>query len=215
MEKENKEKNNKLVIILLIVIIAILLLLVVLLTTGTISFKSNTIDNNSQTNENNNEDIKENNKSNNTNNDAIDEKNNNNQISDKVDIELSMNTASVTKEGPNARIHIKGTIKLSYDNNKYAGVTLSGYCLGADNEKYLISGPGDGRALFHNDENNKLLLTENIPQSIQYSDGTSKEWSEIDWDNVKIKYCKIEKMTAWSNDGTNNYETTLNIEKEF
>ena len=61
MEKENKEKNNKGVITFLIVIIIILLVLVVLSATGTISFKSDTIDNsNSQTNENNNSTISSN-----------------------------------------------------------------------------------------------------------------------------------------------------------
>ena len=30
-----------------------------------------------------------------------------------------------------------------------------------------------------------------------------------------IKYCKIEKMTALLNEGTNNPETVLNVEKSF
>ena len=186
MEQENN-KNG--VIILLVVIIIILLALVVLLATGTISFKSD--------------------------NTADDTSSNNVVANDKVDINLSINDATITEDGPNARIHIDGTINLSYDSSKYAGVTLSGYCLGADNEKYLVNGPGDGRALFHNDGNNNLTLTENIPQNIEYPDGTVKAWSDVDWKNVKIKYCKIEKMTAILNEGTDNLETVLNIEKSF
>ncbi len=184
-----QEKNKNGVIVLLVVVIVILLALVILLATGIISFKSdNTVD---------------------------DTSNNNVVANDKVDIDLSINNATIAEEGPNAKIHVDGTINLSYDNNKYAGVTLSGYCLGSDNEKYLMNGPGDGRALFHNDGNNNLTLTENIPQNIEYPDGTVKAWSDIDWKNVKIKYCKIEKMTAILNEGTDNPETVLNVEKSF
>lgn len=76
-------------------------------------------------------------------------------------------------------------------------------------------GPGDGRTLFHNDGDNNLTLTEDISHNIEYSDGTVKAWSEIDWENVKIKYCKIEKMTAILNDGSNQQEIVLNVEKSF
>lgn len=184
-----QEKNKNGVIALLVVIIVILLALVVLLATGTISFKSsNTVDDTSS---------------------------NNATVNDKVDINLSINNVTVSKDAPNAKIFVDGTINLSYDSSKYAGVTLSGYCLGTNNEKYLINGPGDGRVLFHNDGNNNLTLTENVPQNIEYSDGAVKAWSEIDWENVKIKYCKIEKMTAILNEGTNHPETVLNIEKSF
>lgn len=141
--------------------------------------------------------------------------NDNNTNDDKIDIDLSISNVSVDKDSPNAKISVIGTINLSYDNNKYAGVALSGYCLGTDNEKYLIWGPGDGRVLFHNDSNNILTLTENIPQDVKYTDGTVKVWSEVDWENVKIKYCKIEKMTAILKEGSDYPETVLNIEKEF
>lgn len=193
METQN---NNKGVIALLIVIIIILATLCVLFATGTISFNSNKANNN-DTNENVN-------------------KNNNIETNDdKINIDISMNNVSVLKDAPNAKISVVGTINLSYDNTKYTGVTLSGYCLGNENEKYLIHGPGDGRVLFHNDNNVELTLTEDIPQNVEYTDGTIKAWSEIDWENVKIKYCKIEKMTAILNDGTNHPETVLNVEKSF
>ena len=181
-------KNKNVVISLIVVMIVILLTLVVLLATGTISFKFN--------------------------NAARDTQGNNTTVNDKVDINLSIGNVTVSKDAPNAKISVDGTIDLSYDNSKYIGVTLSGYCLGTDNEKYLIHGPGDGGALFHNG-NNSLTLTEDIPQNIEYSDGTVKAWSEINWNNVKIKYCKIEKMTAILNDGSDGIETVLDVEKEF
>ena len=117
--------------------IVILLTLVVLLATGTISFKSN--------------------------NAARDTQGNNTTVNDKVDINLSIGNVTISEDAPNSKILVDGTIDLSYDSNKYAGVTLSGYCLGSDNEKYLMNGPGDGRALFHNDGDNNLTLTEDIP----------------------------------------------------
>lgn len=109
---------------------------------------------------------------------------------DDIDIDLSIDSVKVTKDAPNAKIFIDGTISLSYDNNKYAGVTLSGYCLGSDNEKNLIHGPGDGGSLFNNDGNNILLLTENIPQNVEYDDGTVKVWSEIDWSSAVLNIVK-------------------------
>ena len=193
-----QERNNKSVIALLVVIIIILLSLVVLLATETISFKS----------DNAVHDTKGNNTT------VTDTKGNTTTVNDKVSINLSIGNVTVSKDAPNAKISVDGTIDLSYDNSKYIGVTLSGYCLGTDNEKYLIHGPGDGGALFHNG-NNSLTLTEDIPQNIEYSDGTVKAWSEIDWNNVKIKYCKIEKMTAILNDGSDGIETVLDVEKEF
>lgn len=183
------KKNNKGGIVLLVVIIVIILVLVILLATGTISFKSD--------------------------NTARDTQGNNTTENDNVDINLSIGNVTISQDAPNSKILVDGTIDLSYDNNKYAGVTLSGYCLGADNEKYLMNGPGDGRALFHNDGDSKLTLTEDIPQNIESPDGTVKAWSDVDWKNVKIKYCKIEKMTAILNEGSNHPETVLNVEKEF
>ena len=186
----DKPKNNKGVIILLIVIIIILSSLCVLFATNTISFKSNN---------------------------TINDTSNNDDVNDKIDVNLSINNVIISEDAPNSKLFLDGTINLSYDNNKYAGVALSGYCLGNNNEKYLIHGPGDGHVLFH-DDNSILSLTENIPQNIEYSDGTTKSWEEIDWSNVKIKYCKIEKMITVLNNGTsetNNPEIALNVEKFF
>lgn len=171
------------------VIIVFLLTLVVLLVTGTISFKSD--------------------------NTARDTHGSDTNINEKVDINLSIGNVSISEDAPNSKILVDGTIDLLYDSSKYAGVTLFGYCLGSDNEKYLMDGPGDGRTLFHNDGDNNLTLTEDISRNIEYSDGTVKAWSEINWENIKIKYCKIEKMTAILNDGSNQQEIVLNVEKSF
>ena len=131
----------------------------------------------------------------------------------EVDIKLSIDSVEVKKDAPNTYLFVKGTMNLSYDNTKYLGVSLYGYCLGADGEKYIISGPADGRALFHNDDNNNLTLTENGDKKIEYPDGTTKSWSEVDWNNVEIKYCKIDKMKAFYNgQGASGIETELNVE---
>ena len=181
--------RNKFVIALLVIILIIVSALCILFTTGTLSLKTNDEDVNSF--------------------------NNKEESDDKVNINLLIGNVSVSKDAPNTKILIDGTINLSYNNSKYVGVILSGYCLGTNNEKYHITGPADGRVFFHNDGNSRLTLTESTSQNIEYIDGTFKEWSEIDWENVKIKYCKIDKMTAISNDDKNNLETILNIEKNF
>lgn len=188
MENEKKENWKKIFIILLIIIIMILLTLVLLFATGIIKFKFSNF------------------------------QNNNVNLNNEVDINLSIDNVVVDKDAPNSKIAVTGTINLSYDSSKYRGVKLSGYCFGTSGEKYHIIGPGDGRTLFYNDGNNYLALAEGIPQNIEYSDGTSKSWDEVDWSNVKIKYCKIDKMTAILN-GVNNLEDwperVLNFEKSF
>lgn len=188
------KNNNSIVIASLIVIIVILAILCVLFATGTISFHSNDVDNNEISDSDNNYDEG-----------AYDNSSN---------FEISMNNVKVSKDSPNAKILVTGDINVSYDDTQYLGVALSGYCLGSNNEKFLMHGPGDGSSLFYKD-NNKLTLTEKIPQNVEYSDGTTKSWDEIDWDNVKIKYCKIEKMTEILIEGTTHPETILNIEKNF
>ena len=191
MENQN---NNKIIISLLIVIIIILSILCILFATGTISFNSN-----------NNDTVVE----------SENNSNNNEVIGDNVNIDLSIDNVSISKDAPNTKIKVSGTINLSYDNNKYSGINLSGYCLGTNNEKYLIYGPADGRALFHNDDNKTLSLAETVNQNIEYVDGTVKTWSEIDWENVKIKYCKIDKIIAFFNGSTQSLEKSLNFEKSF
>ena len=99
-----EQKINKNGIIALVVIIIVFLLtLVVLLVTGTISFKSD--------------------------NTARDTHGSDTNINEKVDINLSIGNVSISKDAPNSKILVDGTIDLLYDSSKYAGVTLSGYCL--------------------------------------------------------------------------------------
>lgn len=94
MEQENKARNNKGVITLLIIIIAILLLLVVLLATGTISFKSDTVDNKNQTKEKNNDNITESNSSNIVSNDVDNcEKNYSYMYNDKKIYKVKVNNS--------------------------------------------------------------------------------------------------------------------------
>ena len=186
-EKNNKGKNR--VLILLIIIIVVLLTLVILFATGVIKFKSNTTNGSSK---------------------------NSVTANDKVDINLSIdNVFMIPKDSINSiGFYVDGTINLSYDESKFAGVVLGGYCLGNEDEKYQIHGPGSGHVFFYNGAD-KLYLELNIPQNVVYTDGTSKSISEIDWDSVKIKYCKIDKMTAVFNKGTNSLQFELNFEKNF
>ena len=135
-------------------------------------------------------------------------------LRDEIAIKLSINSFNIKKDSPNSKIYVDGMLSLSYDSNKYAGVILSGYCLDSNGGKYLIHGPVDGETLFHNDSNS-LLLTEDIPQKIEYTDGTVKALSDVNWDDVRIKYCKVDKMTAVLNESNTKLETALSIQTYF
>jgi hypothetical protein len=51
----------------------------------------------------------------------------------------------------------------------------------------------------------------------KYPDGTVKEWSwkSENWENDEIKYCKIDKMTAYFNGSTQTFEESISFEKSF
>ena len=186
--ERNEKKSNIGVIVLIVSIIIAIGILVALFATGVISFKSN--------------EIKE-------------EASDNVLVNSDVDVDISIGDVTVSKDAPNAKIFIDGQISLTYDNNKYSGVTISGYCLGVDGEKYLMHGPGDGGSLYHNVSEGTLSLSEDIPQEVEYTDGTTKEWSGINWDAVKIKYCKIDHLSAIPNEGTMTVDSVLSFEKSF
>ena len=131
-----------------------------------------------------------------------------------IDFKMTLGDVSINLNGVNTKLSLDGTLDLSYDSNKYLGASISGYCLGTNNEKYLIHGPGDGATLYYNGNNIKLMFTENVPQNVEYTDGTVKDISQVDWNNVKIKYCKVDKIVLTSNDN-NNLEKEVNIEKNF
>ena len=185
-----QEKNKKGLTTILVVIIIGLLALVILLGTGTISFKSNDSTNESPKGSNGTTE--------------------NYMIDSNIEIE----NVYVFKDGANEKISVEGTVSLTYDDNVYKGATISGYCYGADNEKYIVSGPGDGRTLFDK-SNSKLSLVEDVNAKIVYIDGTIKEWSDINWSNVKIKSCTIDMISVFLRDDSGRFEKKLNVEKNF
>lgn len=132
-----------------------------------------------------------------------------------IDFKMTLGDVSINLNGVNTKLSLDGTLDLSYDSNKYLGASISGYCLGNNNEKYLIHGPGDGATLYYNGNDIKLMFTENVPQNVEYTDGTVKDISQVDWNNVKIKYCKVDKIVLISNDNNNNLEKEVKIEKNF
>ena len=134
---------------------------------------------------------------------------------DGFGIDIFIENVNVYNDSPNTKLLLEGEIYLSYDTSIYKGITLSGYCLGSNNEKYFIEGPGDGRTLFQNDDNTNLSLTEIVEQKIEYPDGTTKNWADVDWSQVTIKYCKIDKITSILQKSTDTPETMIEVEKKF
>lgn len=152
-------------------------------------------------------------------NDYVTDNDNDDEI--KLDI-ISIDDVSIDMDRPNEKLWIEGKMTLNFDESKYFPVFLSGYCLGSDDEKYFIHGPGSGTVSFNNGDNIFRLVNSINDENgdVVYKDGTTKK--NVDFSNVKIKYCKIDKLTAYKiNDGNEsdsnisvtielNYEKTIN-----
>ena len=116
------QRNNKGIIVLLVVIIIMLSVFCVLFATGTISFNTNETYNDNEINENNN----------------------NNGKNEIINIQiLSIDSVSINKEAPNEKIFVTGKMNLSYKSSNFITTSMSGYCVGKNNEKYNIH-PGSG-----------------------------------------------------------------------
>ena len=126
---------------------------------------------------------------------------------------LTIDNVNISEQAANdiVILNLTGSIDLSIDDKIYDGVSLEGYCTDANNHRYEIYGPQDGRALFHNGSND-LSVSRNLGVI-----GT------ININDIKIKYCKIDKMVAYvSTTGDNNLSKLsitkaldLNYEKSF
>jgi len=189
------QNNNKGVIALLIVIIVILATLCVLFATGTISFNSNNINNN-EINQDNNE---------------------NNNINDKnetINIKiLSIDNVSIDKDAPNEKMFVTGKMNLSYKSSDFITTSMSGYCVGKNNEKYTIH-PGSGWVKYNDTENSFSLANTITNSDVVYLNGTTKAARDINWDDVEIKSCIIEKFNALTTD-SKSISIELNFKKEF
>lgn len=139
---------------------------------------------------------------------------------EKVDIKiLSIDNINIEEDSPNHNMSIGGTMKLSFDQDKFLAVVLEGYCIGENNEKYMMTGPGSGEISFKNGSINFGLVNtiNNHTGDVIYSDGTTKTSLEIDWKNVKIKSCTVERMVAYTSESNGNTSivSELNFEKNF
>ena len=115
------------------------------------------------------------------------------------DLEIkSIDSVEIIVDSPNSKLFVRGTMNLLYDEEKYFPVTLSGYCMDENNNKYSIYGPGTGAISFYNyDKNFVLVNTINSKDGdVIDSNSNMKHASEIDWNNRKITSCKIEKANA-------------------
>ena len=107
-------------------------------------------------------------------------------------------------------------MNLNCSNEKIIGIQLSGYCLDSDNNKYEMSGPVGVAAFYcdnHSSYNERKYM--NVSKVFD-STGSEIDRANIKWEEIEIKYCKIDKVKFMSN----NYdilatEKELNYEKEF
>lgn len=121
------------------------------------------------------------------------------------DIEISVSPADkvslVGRLAPNSNIHIEGDLLLNYDESKYTHVGLTGYCLGNDGVKYRMIGPSNGATSFYNSDTRYWVASSiGSKDDVIYPDGTTKTATEVEWDDVSIVSCKIEKVIAYQHD---------------
>jgi len=187
-----EQKSNKGIIVLLILIIIILTIICVLFATGTIDLKSNdigTVETNQDVNGNNNK------------NETI-----------NINI-LSIDNVSLDKDAPNEKMFVTGKMNLSYQSSNFITTSMSGYCVGKNNEKYTIH-PGSGWIKYNDIENSFSLANTITNSDVVYLDGTTKAARDINWENVEIKSCVIEDFNALTTD-SKSISIELNFKKEF
>ena len=205
-------KNKNAVVLLLVVIIVILFALVALLATGTISFKSNESITES-TNGNTNGSTTE-----------IDNQ-------DNTTIESLINSVKITnftfdKPGGSSlgggvayTLGTNMTIDLECTNDIISGLTVKGYCLDLDDNKYLFSGPvglASGISCSNDSTNYFAGSTVIIKADGSHYDTHYSETSGINWENIKTKYCKFDEAHLVLSDGSMlQTKIELNYEKEF
>lgn len=207
MENNNIVRSNNQKVVMILTIVIILLLVVIVALGMVIANKEYKYCND------------------NTKQDKVDEyideviKNNQDEYDVYINI-LSMNKPDImTGEGLSHHLYITGNMRLSFNEENFHVVGLEGYCLGEENEKYMIYGPKGSEITFNNgDTIYELVETINDENGdLIYPDGTKKSSSEIDWKNVKIKSCKIEKLyTVYNINGKSaTGYTEINYEKQF
>ena len=144
----------------------------------------------------------------------------------KINVEiLSMNDPVIFSENGSLNLGVQGKLNISYDEDIYFPVVLDGYCLDENNVRYNIYGPSPGAISFYNTDKEYFLGNTINSQDgdVVYPDGTRKSSLKVDWHDVVIKSCKIEKVVAYisetdetglaSMDTT--VETEINYEKIF
>ena len=149
--------------------------------------------------ENNSNTVIQDSSGNNNNNSDINSDNNNSEENDVRIKVLSIDDVEVGNNLINHPMSVKIKIDLDYDESKVSGVNISGYCIDDENTKYNIHGPGSGANFFYKNSDEYVLVNStdmNGKSEVYLSDGSLKE--SIDWDNVKIRSCTIEKANVFS-----------------
>lgn len=193
-----QEKNKNGLIILLAVLVVILTVLCVLFATGTISFKSQ-----NETTENTNKGVT-----------SIESLNNLVKI---TNLSIEKPSASAFGGSENNMLAVPVSFDLNCSNSSLiAGVTLKGYCLDTNDNKYSIVGPLSIMAYYCDSDEKKISMYVNQTYD---KDGIPHEvdWKPTNkWDNIDIKYCKIEKANVRLSDASEIVTgIDINYEKEF
>ena len=123
---------------------------------------------------------------------------------------LSMDNPIINVDIPDGELSITGKMNISYDED-YSAVTFEGYCVGENGEHFDITGPSWGTVSFYSGDT-------------EYSMTNTLSKDKINWNNVRIKLCRINSATAYittkdENTGfstiTYTVSTNINYEKTF
>lgn len=104
-------------------------------------------------------------------------------------------------------------LDLECQNTKIAGIRLSGYCLDKDNNNYKMSAP-TAVPLFNCNTKQTLIMQQY--GDVHNSNGEIIPTGNIDWHNIEIKYCQVNKVEyVLSNHATLKNTREINYEKQY
>ena len=112
-------------------------------------------------------------------------------------------------------------VDLECTNDDVKGVTIKGYCLDTNDNKYLFSGPR-GVIAFYCSNDPSYSSNTNFVQAYQLfkTDGSNyvipDKTRDINWNDIEIKYCKFDEAHLILSDYSElSTKIDLNFEKEF
>lgn len=106
---------------------------------------------------------------------------------------------------------------LDCSNDNIQGIRLSGYCLDTKDNKYIMGGPVGVVAFYCDNISSHVDSGQMVVNKVFDANGNEFDTTNIKWEDIEIKYCKIDLAKFLSSDFEiiPNLSKELNYEKEF